>query len=89
MRPTMQEDLDCAAVLDLLADARSAEEQARTGPFWPERGLTAESLLAYAAKCRAQAERYRDGGAHNAVMRGEEASTVDIELRRKLDRMGR
>lgn len=64
------EELDNAALRDLLSDAESCEEQAVTGPFYPERGITAESLLAYAAKCRAKAEMYRDGGAHAAVLRG-------------------
>lgn len=63
------EELDNAALRDLLSDAVAPEEQAAAGPFWPERGITAESLLAYAAKCRAKAERYSAGGAHNAVLR--------------------
>lgn len=61
------EDLDNAALLDLLSDAEQSERQAANGPFYPERGITAESCLAYAAKCRATAERYRTGGAHSAV----------------------
>jgi hypothetical protein len=64
----MNATLDNAAVADLLADARAAEEQATTGPFYPERGITAESLRAYAAKCRAEAERHAGGGAHAAVL---------------------
>ena len=40
---------------DLIADAEFAERQAAEGPFYPDRGITAESLLAYAAKCRAEA----------------------------------
>lgn len=63
-----REELDNAAIADLLNDARCSEEQATTGPFWPERGITAQSLLEYAAKCRAQAEKYRQGGAHKAVL---------------------
>jgi hypothetical protein len=62
--------LDQAALLDLLSDAEQSEGQAAAGPFFPERGITRESLLAYAAKCRAAAERYKDGGAHAAVLAG-------------------
>lgn len=40
---------------DLLADAVFAETQAADGPFYPDRGITAETLLAYAAECRAKA----------------------------------
>lgn len=36
---------------DLLNDARCATEQAFEGPFYPERGITRESLLACAAEC--------------------------------------
>ncbi len=60
--------LDLAALQDLAADACSSERQAYEGPFYPERGITRESLLAYAAKCRAKIERYADGGAHKAVL---------------------
>lgn len=42
---------------DLLNDATCAEEQAQNGPFYPERGITKETLLAYAAKCRQDAEK--------------------------------
>ena len=62
------EELDNAALRDLLADAASSDQQAIAGPFYPDRGITAESLNAYAAKCRAQAERYRSGGAHKAAL---------------------
>ena len=51
-RPTHAELFDsCRA--DLLADATQAEDQAKSGPFFP--GITKESLLAYAAECRAKA----------------------------------
>ena len=40
---------------DLIADADFAERQANEGPFYPEKNITRESLLAYAAKCRAEA----------------------------------
>lgn len=64
------EELDNFAIRDLLSDAECSEEQAANGPFWPERGITRESLLAYAAKCRATIEQCKDGGAHNAVLKG-------------------
>lgn len=41
---------------DLLNDAKYSEKQAAEGPFYPEKGITRESLLDYAAKCRAEAE---------------------------------
>lgn len=62
--------LDEAALLDLLSDAEQSERQAESGPFWPERGITRDSLLAYAARCRAGAERYKASGAHAAVIKG-------------------
>lgn len=42
--------------LDLLADIESAETQAENGPFYPERGITDDSLRIYAADCRRQLE---------------------------------
>lgn len=63
------EELDDAAISDLLNDARCSEEQAITGPFWPDRNITTKSLLAYAASCRDMAEQYRNGGAHKAVLK--------------------
>lgn len=62
-------ELDSAALLDLLSDAECAESQSKNGPFFPERGITAASLAAYAAKCRDQVARYRDGGAHSAILK--------------------
>ena len=50
-----QEELDSAALRDLLSDATASEEQAAIGPYYPDRGVTAESLLAYAADCRKRA----------------------------------
>lgn len=64
-----REELDNAALRDLITDMEVSEEQAIAGPFYPERGITAESLLAYAAECRAKIERYRNGGAHAAALR--------------------
>lgn len=65
------EQLDAAALADLLSDAEQSERQAAEGPYYPERGITADSLRAYAAKCRAQADRYKAGGAHNATIKPE------------------
>ncbi len=62
------EELDNAALQDLRSDIASAEDQAANGPFYPDRNITRESLLAYAAKCRLQVERYSAGGAHAAVL---------------------
>ena len=67
MKPGMEE-LDNEALRDLENDARCAEEQATEGPFFPDRGITSESLLAYAAKCRKQIAQYGNGGAHKAVL---------------------
>lgn len=40
---------------DLLNDAKCAREQAESGPFYPDRDITRQSLLAYAAKCEQEA----------------------------------
>lgn len=64
------EQLDSAAMADLIHDAELAEQQATEGPFYPERDITAESLLAYAADCRAKAAKYVGGGLHKAIMQG-------------------
>lgn len=64
------EELDKAALRDLLSDAAQSREQAANGPFWPERGITRESLLAYAERCEARAAKYASGGAHHAVLTG-------------------
>lgn len=40
---------------DLIHDAEFAERQAVEGPFYPEQGITAHSLRAYAAECRFKA----------------------------------
>lgn len=63
-------ELDTAAIADLISDAESCEEQAINGPFYPEKDITPEMLRRYAAKCRAAVERYREGGAHAAVVSG-------------------
>jgi hypothetical protein len=64
-----QDELDYAALLDLVSDAVGAEAQAKDGPFYPEKGITAESLAAYAVKCRDKAARYSAGGAHHAALK--------------------
>jgi hypothetical protein len=64
------ERLDDCAMDDVRADIEQSEHQAEHGPFWPDRGITRESCLAYAADCRAMLERYAKGGSHNAILRG-------------------
>ena len=49
------EQLAEASRLDQPADAEHSEKQAEDGPYFPERGITKESLLAYAAECRKKA----------------------------------
>jgi len=61
-------ELDKAALRDLLVDAETAEQQADNGPFYPERGITRESLLAYAARCRRELDQFAAGGAHAYVL---------------------
>lgn len=61
-------ELDAAALADLVNDMHCAERQADEGPFYPDRGITRESLLSYAGKCRLQIAQYANGGAHNAVL---------------------
>ena len=51
-----RKQLEDFLVRDLLNDAEQSEKQAETGPFFPERGITKESLLDYAAECRKQAK---------------------------------
>lgn len=60
-----REELDEAALADLICDAVVSERHAADADE-PRRGM----LLAYAARCRAAAERYKDGGAHDAVVKG-------------------
>lgn len=62
------EELDNAAVRDLISDAEGAEHQAQHGPFYPDRGITAESLSAYARKCRDKIAAFQNGGAHAAAL---------------------
>ena len=65
-----QEELNNAALRDLESDARTSREQAEKGPFWPDRGITRESLLAYADKCESDIARLKNGGAHAFVIKG-------------------
>ena len=69
VKPTMPE-LDQDALRDLLRDARHAYRQARSGPYYPERGITRETLRAYADDCRATARKYRTKGAHDYIVHG-------------------
>lgn len=48
-----------ACVKDLLNDADHADRQAQDGPYFPELGITAESLQQYAEECRQNAERMK------------------------------
>ena len=64
------EELDDAALRDQINDAECSERQAESGPYFPERGITKESLLAYASTCRLLAAQYATGGAHDATIRG-------------------
>jgi hypothetical protein len=61
-------ELDSHAIADQLNDAECAERQAEHGPFFPEKGITRESCLKYAAECRARIARYRSGGMHKAIL---------------------
>ncbi len=54
-RPTAEYLLQ-AEIDDLLIDADYAERQAKNGPFYPERGITRDTLIMYAAKCLKEAE---------------------------------
>lgn len=49
------EELAVAWKADLLNDAKASEEQAANGPYYPEKGITKENLLNYAAECRVKA----------------------------------
>jgi hypothetical protein len=62
--------LDDYAMDDIRADAEQSEHQAANGPFWPDRGISRESCLAYAAECRAKLVKYAAGGAHRAALNG-------------------
>jgi len=45
-----------AKIADLQADIDFAEKQAVNGPFYPEKGITKESLSNYANECRKELE---------------------------------
>lgn len=66
-----EDELDQAALADLETDIRCAEDQARNGPYYPEKGLTREGLTEYAAKCRAKLERLKAGGAHKDALKAQ------------------
>lgn len=63
-----QTELEQCAVLDLQNDAARADQQSIAGPFYPERGITAEALQRYATQCRDMLQRYRGGGLHTALV---------------------
>ena len=63
-------ELDAFAIDDLIIDMERSLNQSANGPFYPEIGVTAESLRAYAEECRLNIERYAKGGAHRAALRG-------------------
>ena len=68
LRPTV-DGADCAR-RDLENDAECSERQARDGPYYPDRNITAETLTAYAQDCRAKLAQYAAGGLHNAILKG-------------------
>lgn len=46
-----------ASFADQINDAIFAEKQAEEGPFFPDKGITRETLLKYAAECRENAKK--------------------------------
>lgn len=63
-------EFDAFALDDLMRDMQHVINQAANGPYFPEIGITQESLRQYAEECRVRIERYSNGGAHAAVLRG-------------------
>jgi hypothetical protein len=70
MKYTLQE-LDCHAMADILNDATQAENQAKEGPYYPEKNITKETLLNYSKECRATYSKYAQGGLHDALLKVE------------------
>lgn len=64
-------ELDNAFLSDIRSDMEVSLEQAENGPFYPEKGITPDSLRAYAEKCRAILAKYENGGGHKAAISGE------------------
>ena len=64
---TVDEQVDFIAA-DLLVDIEHAEPQALNGPFFPEKGITADSLRAYARDCRAQLARLHAYSNHSSQL---------------------
>jgi hypothetical protein len=60
------EELDNAAIADQIADAECAERQAAE----PQYAHLKDSLLTYAAECRARVDKYRSGGMHKVIVSG-------------------
>jgi hypothetical protein len=65
-----QKELDDCAIADLLNDARCSREQAKNGPFFPEKGITADALISWAETYEKAAKIYVKGGAHKAILAG-------------------
>lgn len=63
-------ELDAFALDDLRRDAEQCEKQAVDGPLYPDRDITAESLRAYAARCREVMAECASGGAHARALAG-------------------
>lgn len=55
----MSKEMADAMLDDLRSDIDFAVRQAKDGPYYPEKGITRESLLEYAELCRQQ---IRDAG---------------------------
>mgnify|MGYP003349625493 CR=1 FL=1 len=51
------EELVAAWKADLLNDAENCEKQALNGPYYPEKGITKDNLLLWAAEYRMEAEK--------------------------------
>lgn len=70
-------ELDRFALDDLIIDLENALKQAANGPYFPEKGITKESLRAYAEKCRKDIERYSGGGAHAGLVKRNPQATAE------------
>lgn len=66
-----KEELDQMALRDLMIDAEVSRKQSIYGPFYPERGITSESLMLYAKKCEEKIRKFSDGGLHNHILNGD------------------
>lgn len=66
-----EEELDQAAARDIENDIDCNYRQAEEGPFYPERGITKESLIESAERLKILLDKYKGGGMHRAIMNGE------------------